>query len=160
MCLSLLPALTRASSSTTRCDLSFLSPLTCAPYADCLRYFTCIRQWFDAKNSTPRFPFGFGLSYSSFEYSNASVSSTPTNDSGYVQLTAEPFDGERSLYDMLYTVTVTVENTGDVTAAEVAQLVSPLSFRFALLQPSLTSPLADALAVPHLAYFRDRPTHP
>lgn len=62
---------------------------------------------------------------------NASVSSTPTNDSGYVQLTAEPFDGEGSLYDTLYTVTVTVENTGDVTAAEVAQLVSPLSFRFA-----------------------------
>jgi beta-glucosidase len=82
-------------------------------------------KWFDAQDIEPRFPFGFGLSYSSFEYSAATVESTPAADADYVQLTNEKLDREGSLYDLLYTVGVTVKNTGDMDAAEVAQMVRP-----------------------------------
>jgi len=84
-------------------------------------------KWFDAQDIEPRFPFGFGLSYSSFEYSAATVESTPAADADYVQLTNEKLDRDGSLYDLLYTVGVTVKNTGDMDAAEVAQMVRPPS---------------------------------
>lgn len=100
-------------------------------------------KWFDAHEIEPRFPFGFGLSYSSFEYSAATVESTPKADDDYVQLTNEKLDREGSLYDLLYTVGVTVQNTGDMDAAEVAQMVRfPLLLRSStarLLAPPLTS---------------------
>lgn len=54
--------------------------------------------------STPLYPFGHGLSYASFEYSNLSVSS------------------ESIAIGESVTVSVDVTNTGDVAADEVAQL--------------------------------------
>jgi len=57
-------------------------------------------RWYDAKKIAPQFPFGFGLSYTTFEYSHLKL--TPT-DAG---VTAE-FE---------------VKNTGTVAGAEVAQL--------------------------------------
>lgn len=102
-------------------------------------------RWFDTKNIEPRFPFGFGLSYASFDYTDVQVQKDFKADSKAVQETAEPFleyDGSnvrpsptrnnvllltprccQSLYDELVTVTVKVTNTGSVTACEVAQLV-------------------------------------
>ncbi|CED82386.1 Glycoside hydrolase, superfamily [Phaffia rhodozyma] len=79
-------------------------------------------KWFDAQGIEPRFPFGFGMSYSSFAYSDVSVAETYAADSGYVQKTNEAFDGEGDLYDVRYTVSVKVKNTGNWTAAEVAQM--------------------------------------
>jgi beta-glucosidase len=51
----------------------------------------------------PLFPFGFGLSYTTFKYSNLAV--TPTNDG-----------------DALYSVSFDVTNTGEHEGADVAQL--------------------------------------
>jgi beta-glucosidase len=58
-------------------------------------------RWFDAQHIDPLFPFGYGLSYTTFAYSNLKV--TPTADHGL-------------------DVTVTLRNTGSLTGDEVPQV--------------------------------------
>lgn len=62
-------------------------------------------RWYDAMGIEPQYDFGYGLSYTTFEYSNMEVSE---------RLKA----GESAGYD----VTVTVTNTGDVAGSEVVQV--------------------------------------
>jgi beta-glucosidase len=59
-------------------------------------------RWFDSKKIEPLFPFGYGLSYTTFEYSDLKLS--------------EP-DSEGNI-----TATATIKNTGKVAGAEIAQL--------------------------------------
>ncbi|KAE9402448.1 beta-D-xylosidase/beta-D-glucosidase [Gymnopus androsaceus JB14] len=82
-------------------------------------------RWFDKMNITPRYEFGFGLSYTTFDYSDLSIDNTPSSDNSSVQETAEPFaefDGTNSLYDVLFTASATITNSGNVAGSEVAQL--------------------------------------
>ncbi len=73
-------------------------------------------RWFDAKNIEPQFPFGFGLSYTTFEYSNLKlVESAGTNSP-------------------LVTAQFEIKNTGTVAGAEIAQLYIHQK------KPSLTRP--------------------
>ena len=60
-------------------------------------------RWFDTKNIEPQFPFGFGLSYTTFKYSNLKL--IPGN--GTNELVTAQFE---------------IENTGKIAGAEVAQL--------------------------------------
>ncbi len=61
-------------------------------------------RYFDTKNIEPQFPFGYGLSYTTFDYGNLKVASqfaSPTNDAS---------------------VTINVRNSGRRAGAEVVQL--------------------------------------
>ena len=59
-------------------------------------------RWFEARNVTPLFPFGHGLSYTTFEYGAPTVSAKKTADGAV-------------------TVSVPVANTGTIAGAEVVQ---------------------------------------
>jgi beta-glucosidase len=59
-------------------------------------------RWYQSQNITPQFPFGYGLSYTKFSFSNLKVGAFNANGSA--------------------TVTATVTNTGSVAGADVAQM--------------------------------------
>jgi beta-glucosidase len=64
----------------------------------------CGYRWFDSQGTTPEFPFGFGLSYTTFSYSNLVV--TPASTTVGQEIT----------------VTANMTNTGSRVGEEVAQL--------------------------------------
>lgn len=74
---------------------------------------------FDKSGITPRYEFGFGLSYTNFTYSNLSISSSAT--AGPAASTKAP-GGASDLYTTVATITATITNSGSVIGAEVAQL--------------------------------------
>jgi beta-glucosidase len=76
-------------------------------------------RWFDSKNITPRFAFGFGLSYTTFGYSNLVV--TPGTTGGSAP-TGQGSSLSSWLQDPWATVTATITNSGSVAGTEIAQL--------------------------------------
>lgn len=78
---------------------------------------------FDENNITPRFEFGFGLTYTTFNYTNLKIENTidPSTFSPFPTGPIIP-GGHADLWDTVATVTADVTNTGDVPAAEVGQL--------------------------------------
>jgi beta-glucosidase len=61
-------------------------------------------RWFEVKNETPLFPFGYGLSYTTFRYSDLSIDRTSVTGTDDVRVSA------------------TITNTGTRTGVDVAQL--------------------------------------
>ncbi|MDM5428278.1 glycoside hydrolase family 3 C-terminal domain-containing protein [Bacillus mycoides] len=61
-------------------------------------------RYYDAKNIEPLFPFGFGLSYTNFEYSNISINKKEITDTDTVS------------------ISVNVKNTGSRAGKEIVQL--------------------------------------
>src|SRR5699024_9980412 len=61
-------------------------------------------RYYDKKKLTPLFPFGYGLSYTSFQYTNMKVDKTKVKDTEDIS------------------VSVTVKNSGNVRGAEIVQL--------------------------------------
>ncbi|KAF5331798.1 hypothetical protein D9758_016866 [Tetrapyrgos nigripes] len=97
-----------------------------APQANFTEGVLLDHRWFDENDITPRYEFGFGLSYTTFNYSDIVIAESAAHaDELSIQETAEPFeefDGSNSLYDVLFTVSASVTNTGKVAGSEVSQL--------------------------------------
>lgn len=77
---------------------------------------------FDAKNITPRYEFGFGLSYTSFNYTSLEVKKNDTANMSAYPVGDIVEGGQSDLWDVLATVTAQIRNVGSVDGAEVAQL--------------------------------------
>lgn len=105
-------------------------------------------RWYDTKKINPLYCFGYGLSYTNFEYSGLC-----TDKSSY-----QPDDK--------ITIRVNVKNTGDVAGKEVVQLyvrkINPVvsrpdkelkAFEKSMILPTKTSVFSMSIDVNNLAYF-------
>lgn len=79
-------------------------------------------RWYETKNIPVQYEFGFGLSYTKFEYSDLKVSpSTPSTSSGTTG-TAGCSQGTTGCSQGPVEVTFTIQNIGTVDGSEVAQV--------------------------------------
>lgn len=105
-------------------------------------------RWFDTKNVAPLYPFGYGLSYTTFEFANAK-----THKKEYAA-------------NETITVTVDVKNTGKADGKEVVQLYSSKTgskvdraakelkgFSKALVKAGSTQKVTIKVPVKELAYY-------
>ncbi|KAK0465356.1 glycoside hydrolase family 3 protein [Desarmillaria tabescens] len=102
------------------------SPILDIPYNEGL--FVDYRH-FDAQGIKPRFEFGFGLSYTTFEYSHLRISGTTAGNIP----TGPGSSLDPSLHESVVKVGFTIRNVGKVTGHEIPQL-------YISLPPSANSP--------------------
>ncbi|KAJ5760013.1 beta-glucosidase D [Penicillium odoratum] len=77
-------------------------------------------RYFDAYNVTPRYEFGYGLSYTNFTYSALNIDSP--SPLSYYPTGKLAVGGYEDLWDTVANVSVVIRNTGTVSGVEVPQL--------------------------------------
>ena len=83
---------------------------------------------FDKFNITPRYHFGYGLSYTTFSFSQLDISNARDDGTSaatqYKQLRTRSYSnfGSSGLYDPAYEIKFTLTNTGKMNGSEVPQL--------------------------------------
>jgi beta-glucosidase len=77
---------------------------------------------FDKAGITPRFEFGFGLSYTTFSYSNLQISKLAGVSMAAYPVGPVEQGGQTDIWDVLVQVTCDITNTGTMAASEIAQL--------------------------------------
>jgi beta-glucosidase len=77
---------------------------------------------FDAMNITPRYEFGFGLSYTTFAYSGLVIAKIAGANTATYPTGAIRQGGQADLWDVLVEVSAQVKNTGNMDGMEAAQL--------------------------------------
>lgn len=105
-------------------------------------------RWYESNGIAPQFPFGYGLSYTEFEYSDAAASTKVMRPGRTME------------------VSLNVKNTGNVAGAEVVQLyisdpdasvVRPVKelkgFRKVYLEPGEVAKVTFRIEDRHLAFF-------
>lgn len=91
-------------------------------------------RYFDSKNISVLYPFGYGLSYTNFTYSDVTVSVTNSSAlSSRYPTGALAVGGYADLWDEVVSVKTSISNTGSVDGMEVAQVY--LSFPAEAEQP-------------------------
>lgn len=78
-------------------------------------------KYFDQYNITPRFEYGYGLSYTTFKYSSTVSVESRNLKSGFAT-GDKAVGGREDLWDIVATAKTSIANTGSVPGAEVAQL--------------------------------------
>jgi beta-glucosidase len=122
-------------------------------------------RYYDANNETPLFPFGYGLSYTSFSFSNLNVTPQAVqNGSSNPGATSCGCNGQSGAQVQ---VSATVTNTGKVAGSDVAQLYlgDPASagepprqlkgFQKVTLQPGQSTTVHFTLSGHDLSYWDD-----
>jgi beta-glucosidase len=122
-------------------------------------------RYYDANNETPLFPFGYGLSYASFRYSQLKISSQQVqNRASDPGATNCQCNGQS---DNLLTVSATVTNTSRVAGSDIAQLYlgDPAraaepprqlkGFQKVTLQPGQSTTVRFSLTGHDLSYWDD-----
>lgn len=77
---------------------------------------------FDALNMTPQYEFGFGLSYTTFNYTDLNIAHLSPANTGSYPVGPIQAGGAADLWDRFAVINANITNTGSVTGQEVSQL--------------------------------------